>query len=271
MAGAVATAVRGMVGVRGMAACSARQLVWPAVPLMSHCFLRPAPLSGYLHRPFLLHPALPPAPAPPFTAGSLSDLGFGLLCLGQSLILASRQVSGHGHADGAQEQGRLGACRRPLTPPGSAQLGQDELPRHRAACQPPEWPLAVSAPVTARCKFTALSLPRPPSLQPAPTLSPAMAAEPANIPALVQRLRSSRAAEQLAAAKELGRLVAASPENKAALVAAGGAAALVQLLGSGRRPVREAACETLAKLAFKQPAGKAAVAAAGGIPAWCSS
>ena len=53
-----------------------------------------------------------------------------------------------------------------VTSPGSAQLGQDELPRHRAACQPPEWPLAPAAPVTARYKLSALSLPRPPALQP---------------------------------------------------------------------------------------------------------
>ena len=84
---------------RATAACSARQLVWPAVPLISRCFLRPAPLSGHLHRPFLLHPALPPAPAPPFTAGSLPAVGFRLLCLGQAPTLASRQVSGQGRAD----------------------------------------------------------------------------------------------------------------------------------------------------------------------------
>ena len=88
-----------------------------------------------------------------------------------------------------------------------------------------------------------------------------MAAEPGDITALVQRLRSSRAAEQLAAAKELGRLAAALPENKAALVAAGGAAALVQLLGSGRRPVQEAACQALAALAYEFSDGTAAAAA----------
>ena len=130
------------------------------------------------------------------------------------------------------------------------------LPGSRLSGRSPSLPLSLPA-----VNLPLLSLPRPPSLQPAPTLSLAMAAEPGDITALVQRLRSSRAAEQLAAAKELGRLAAALPENKAALVAAGGAAALVQLLGSGRRPVQEAACQALAALAYEFSDGTAAAAA----------
>ena len=93
-----------------------------------------------------------------------------------------------------------------------------------------------------------------------------MAAAGGDIPATVQRLRSSSAAQQVAATKELRRLAATGPEGVAAVVAAGAVPALVRLLRSSREPVQAVACRALADLMFFHANNEAAGAAAGAIP-----
>ena len=82
----------------------------------------------------------------------------------------------------------------------------------------------------------------------------------------MQRLRSHSEAEQVAAAAELGQLALSTPENQAAVLAAGSVPALVQLLRSHKKLVQGAVCWALSSLATQcNLDGRAANAAAGGI------